>query len=333
MTNDELKQKQALPLEAKIIMSERRIREWVDHFGLEKVFVSFSGGKDSTVLLHIARKLYPNMLALFVNTGLEFPEVVKFVKSIENVKILKPEKTFKRVLDEYGWCFPGKDVALAIEYARKGSNWALNCFNGVNSKGEPSFYKSTRYPRWKFLIDAPFKISSKCCSIMKERPLDKYATKTKSATFVATLAEESARRKNAYMQTGCNAFDSERPVSKPLSFWTEQDILRYLKEFKIPYTSVYGDIVETEKGLQTTGQARTGCIFCPIGCHLDQADKFKKLAETHPKLYDYVINKLELGKFLDFLGIDYSPHIYIWSTDKPKKNKETADNGHSNDNT
>jgi 3'-phosphoadenosine 5'-phosphosulfate sulfotransferase (PAPS reductase)/FAD synthetase len=91
----ELKQMQALPLELKIAKTQLRIREWVDAFGENGVYVSFSGGKDSTVLLDIARKMYPNIKACFVNTGLEYPSVRKFALSKENVTEVRPAMNFK----------------------------------------------------------------------------------------------------------------------------------------------------------------------------------------------------------------------------------------------
>ena len=65
----ELKQKQSLPLEAKIAMTLRRIREWYEYWD-GNVYVSFSGGKDSTVLLHLVRQHYPGVPAVFSDTGL-----------------------------------------------------------------------------------------------------------------------------------------------------------------------------------------------------------------------------------------------------------------------
>ena len=69
-TKDDLIKMQSVPLEVKILMTQRRIREWVSEFGVDGVYVSFSGGKDSTVLLHLVRELYPDVEAVFVNTGL-----------------------------------------------------------------------------------------------------------------------------------------------------------------------------------------------------------------------------------------------------------------------
>ena len=91
-----------------------------------------------------------------------------------------------------------------------------------------------------------------------------------------------------------------------MAFWTEQDVLQYIKQKDIPYASVYGNIVSTSKGLATTGESRTGCIFCAFGVHLDKGEnKFQRMAKTHPKQYDYCINKLGLGEVLDYIGVDY----------------------------
>ena len=223
-----------------------------------------------------------------------------------NVTVLKPGMNFKQVLDTYGWCYPSKDVALTLYYARRGSGWAHARLKGINRDGTPSRYKQTHYVKWAFLLDAPFRISDRCCQIMKERPLDRYQKETGKQAIIGTLANDSARRLQAWIKTGCNAFEANRPVSKPMSFWLEQDVLRYLRDFHIPYASVYGDIVEDNKGrLSTTGETRTGCVFCPIGCHLDKVNRFQRLASTHPKLYDFCIHTLGLGELLDFAGVPY----------------------------
>jgi len=84
ITHQILKQRQGLPLEAKIIFSQKRIREWHDHW-LGQTYIAFSGGKDSTVLLDLVRELYPETPAVFCDTGLEYPEIKDFVKTIPNV--------------------------------------------------------------------------------------------------------------------------------------------------------------------------------------------------------------------------------------------------------
>lgn len=119
--------------------------------------------------------------------------------------------------------------------------------------------------------------------------------------FVATLAEESNLRTTDWLKHGCNAFDGKEPKSKPLSFWTEQDILQYIKENNLPIASVYGEVVEQGKYGQccmegcgkfcTTECDRTGCIFCAFGAHHDCDDgsesRFERLKKTHPRQYEY----------------------------------------------
>lgn len=73
-TSDDLKTMQAWSLERKIRVTQTRIIEWYQHYK-GQVYVSFSGGKDSTVLLDLARRIYPEIPAVFVDTGLEYPEI------------------------------------------------------------------------------------------------------------------------------------------------------------------------------------------------------------------------------------------------------------------
>lgn len=327
----ELQQMQSIPLDMKIKLTKTRIRDWYEYYN-GNVYVSFSGGKDSTVLLHIARELYPDIPAVFVDTGLEYPEIRQFVKSVDNVEIIKPEKTFFEVVTEYGYPVISKDVAKKVNRARCGKEWAIKVLSGVNMDGSASEFRK-RYIKYKPLVNAPFIISSYCCDVMKKSPLHKYEAKTKRKPMIAVMTEESLMRQKSWLKNGCNAFEASHPASRPMSFWKQQDILQYLKTFNIPYCSVYGDIVnqdnqlklfgfesETER-LITAGCERTGCMFCMFGITSDKTpNRFQRLKKTHPKIYDYCIgggeldengllkpNKqgLGIGKILDFIGIDY----------------------------
>ena len=113
------------------------------------------------------------------------------------------------------------------------------------------------------------------------------------------------RRRTTWMRQGCNSFEGD-PTSKPMSFWINQDVLNYIKQFNIPYCSIYGDIIEQDNKLITTGESRTGCMFCMFGVHLEkEPNKFQRMAVTHPKIYEYCINTLGCGKVLDFIGVNY----------------------------
>lgn len=115
----ELQQMQALPLKMKIKLTQSRIRQWVNEFGEDGVYISFSGGKDSTVLLDIVRKMYPEIKAVYVDTGLEYPEIKHFVKGFDNIEIIRPEMVFKDVIVKYGYPMISKEVSECVQGARK----------------------------------------------------------------------------------------------------------------------------------------------------------------------------------------------------------------------
>ena len=120
-----LEELRALPLERKIQISQARIIEWYRHFN-GKVVVSFSGGKDSTVLLHMVRSIFPDVKAVFSNTGLEYPEIQQHVMSYPNIDIIRPPMRFDQVISTYGYPLIGKEVAEAIYYARRIRSQSLN---------------------------------------------------------------------------------------------------------------------------------------------------------------------------------------------------------------
>ena len=154
----ELRQMQALPLEAKILKTQLRIREWYNYWHGD-VYVSFSGGKDSTVLLHMAREIYPDIPAVFSDTGLEFPEIREFVKTIPNVTWLKPDMNFRKVLETHGYPVVGKDQAHWIEQARNGNPSTMkNRLYGIMTSGRKTSFKISE--QWHYLLNAPLLVSA-----------------------------------------------------------------------------------------------------------------------------------------------------------------------------
>lgn len=301
VTKQILKERQALSLDDKIALSKERIIDWYEHFD-GKVYVAFSGGKDSTVLLHLVRSMYPEVPAVFFDTGLEWPEVKKVVKQTPNVISLKPEMNFRQVIDTYGWVFPSKDIAHTLMYAQRGKQWAINRMNGCKSDGSFDKYKDTVFKPWKFLIDAPFKISDMCCVVMKERPAQKFVKETGLQPMLALMAEEGVRRRMMYLHSGCNAYDQLHPSSRPIMFWTEQDVLQYILRYNLKIPAVYGDIINIRGELMTTKEKRTGCMFCLIGTQFEAVNKFCRMKESHPNIYKYCIEVLGIGEILKWLG-------------------------------
>ena len=299
---------QAWPIERKVRVTQLRIDEFYNHFD-GKVYVSFSGGKDSTVLLDLARRVYPDIEAVFIDTGLEYPEIRAFVKTYENITTVRPSIPFQEVIKKCGYPVISKEVSNSIYYAQKGSEWAINNMKGQNSDGSDSAYRK-RFVKWARFIDAPFKIGDGCCGVMKKSPVKKYERKTGNHAILGTMASESSLRKCAWVKTGCNAFDG-RGISTPMAFWTDQDVLQYLRQTKIAYCDIYGDIIEEKGNLKTTGAYRTGCMFCMFGAHLDkEPNQFQRMKETHPKQYEYCMKPVEegglgLATVLDYIGVKY----------------------------
>lgn len=279
-----------MTLDDKIKRTKMLIMDWYAQFG-GKVYVSFSGGKDSTVLLHIARQVHPDIIGVFDDTGLEYPEIREFVKKQENIIWIKPKQNFKQVLDKYGYPIISKEQSRYISDLRN-PNVSEKIKNIRLNGTETRRFKLSE--KWKPLINSDFKISNRCCDVMKKAPLKEFGKKTGFKPIIATMASESMNRLMHYVNGECNAFNSKNPESKPMSFWDEQDVLEYIKRENLEIASVYGEVIEENGLLRTTGVNRTGCMFCMYGVHLEPVGqtRFDKMKVTHPQLYDYIMNKL-----------------------------------------
>ena len=304
MDMNELKLMQNYPLSIKISKTQFRIREFYEYFNGE-VYVAFSGGNDSLVMLHIIRSMYPDVKAVFVDTGVEFPEVRKFVKTFDNVIFLKPQKNFSQIITDYGYPIISKDVSNSIRLARKNiiegkDTYRVRQFDG-SQKGS-RFDKS----KWKVLLDAPFKISEQCCDELKKKPFKKFEKETGLKGYIGVLASEGGVRLQGYLKTGCNNYRFGN--SKPLGFWTHQDILQYIKIYNLNMCPVYGDLIfdEARNKLVVTGEPRTGCMGCMFGCHLEKSpNRFERMKISHPHMYNYFIEKLNFKSVLDYINIKY----------------------------
>lgn len=276
MTAKELAERQKWTLEQKIDHSVGTIETYIARTG-RTPYVSFSGGKDSTVLLDLCRRFVNrDIKAVFDNTGNEFPEIVKFVRTVENVTIISPKLSIREVIANIGFPLISKEVAKEIRDAKTTKSEKLlkiRLFGTDRARG----YVSGKIPdKWQYLIREPFMISEKCCDILKKRPLARYERETGEIPIIGTMAQESKIRQQQYIRRGgCNSFNENHLGSYPLSIWTEADIWAYIRKFNVPICSLYS----------LPGCDRTGCMFCGFGAHLEKHSRFALLYDLHPGSY------------------------------------------------
>lgn len=319
-TREDLKAFQSETLPEKKQRSLAKISEWFAYWQ-NMVYVAFSGGKDSSVLADLCgfwcSVIGATLYLVFVDTGLEFPEIRQHVKFFAEylrkkynidvvLEVLRPQMRFDEVIKKYGYPIISKEVSNTVEGARRNpSSTRMKKLKGTLEKREGKLHFCCE--KWEPLLHTDFKCSDMCCHIMKKKPCSIYEKESGRKPILGQLTEESRKRETAWLKTGCNAFNAKREQSNPLAFWTEQDVLWYIKQEKIPIASVYGDIVYqvcpeqmrledfgincgVAENLCTTGRDRSGCIFCAFGCHLEGSpSRFGLLKETHPRQYEYCI--------------------------------------------
>lgn len=282
--------RQRLPLEVKIMMFRQRIINAVDKYGVDGLYISFSGGKDSIVLRHLvgnvleelgyARDVIPTV---FCDTELEWDSVRKFGYTADVV--IKPDMKHPEVIKKYGYPAPSKEQAQYIRQYRTCKSEKTKKTRIEGNKWGRGKISNKNYP----LIFAEYMVSEQCCDVMKKKPFKKYEKKTGRIPIIGVMAEESQLRKTNYLKTGCSAFELERPYLMPLGFFVEQDILNIIINDELDIPEIYGDIVEIDffGKLGLTGETRTGCVFCMFGGARDNYAKFDTLKKKDPKKYDY----------------------------------------------
>lgn len=300
----ELYRLQALPLDEKIAIAQKAIREFVEHFGVDGIYISFSGGKDSTVLIHLCRQLYPDLVGLYSDTGLEFPEIRDFVQTFDNITIVTPKMHHREMLKKCGYPVVSKEQAEWIYRIRSGTSSGViqKAFYGLNPDGTPTRFKLSE--QWKYLLNAPFNIGSGCCKEMKLKSIAEYVKKTGRVPIMGTTASESALRAQKFLQYGFYNLEGKKAQCTPMSIWTDDDVWEYIHHFNLPYCKIYD-----------MGYDRTGCVFCMFGAHLDkEPNRFQKLQRTHPDLWRYCMKPyddggLGLREVLEFMGIPYENYL------------------------
>jgi len=238
--------------------------------------IAFSGGVDSLVMLHLIRGMDKNRKAIFVNTTNEHSEILRFVKTIENVETVRPSITFNQVVSQYGFPLISKKVSRMIYVLKHPTEKNQNVRNlyltGIRKDGviTNSFILSKQYYH---LLKAPFNITDRCCDLLKKNPMKPF---NKEGMFVGISAAESRMRMFAYGKTGC--INQSQKKAFPMAIWNKKDVWDFIKQNKISYCSVYDD-----------GEKSTGCAYCAFGLQFDPL-RFCRLKRREPKRYYQMMN-------------------------------------------
>lgn len=302
----QLAQRQNLPLEVKIKLSKLKILAFEKMYE-GKIYVSYSGGKDSEVLLHLVKSVIPSVKVVFVDNGMELDTRDHAIKKADVV--LRPKYTSSEIWNKYGIPFPSKQQAHYFYQIKntKSVSHKNRLLTGYMKDGSKTQFKLSN--KWKPLLDTEIRLSDACCKYLKRDPINKFNKETGFKGIIGTMASDSSQRKKIYLQNGC--INIKKEICTPLGFWLEQDILQYIKLFNVDYCrSAYGEIIEDKGILKTTLAKRTGCVNCLFGIHLEETpNRLQRLSLSDPKMHSVFLNNWcngNIKKILEMYNIPYT---------------------------
>lgn len=230
---------------------------------LDDCYISFSGGKDSTILHYLIDLALPNnkIPRVFINTGIEYNYIVEFVKELaskdDRFVILKPTKNIKLVLEKYGYPFKSKQHAHNVEiYQNSGLTLTNKNYLGL---GDKSQFLCPNILKYQFSKIFKIKVSDKCCDELKKKPIKKWARdNNKTITITGIRSEEGGYRN---YQKNCAVFkDNELIKFHPLKVVSNEWEDWFIKKYNIKLCRLYYPPFNFQ---------RTGCKGCPFSLELE----------------------------------------------------------------
>lgn len=268
----------------KVSRSSGLVNEFVNTLGLDNVYVSTSGGKDSACVSKLCKQQYPQIKHIMFNTRLEYQATINLAKK-QGAKIIPSTTSWIEFCEKEGYPVGSKQVSKRIHDVRSG---AISCAITLFSKNYGLSDKWLHFLSREF-VDFP--ISQKCCNEFKKRP----SHKTGLNPILGTRVQESSMRTSAWKKSGCNNYslDYKRGVSHPISLWIDTDVEQYVNDEQVELSEIYTQYQ----------QKRTGCVNCPYGAHCNDDSRFDLLKRIEPARYDYFMST-KLRKILALSDVD-----------------------------
>ncbi len=330
-----------MPLKDKIFWAKKKIKEffiWAEENKYEEITVSFSGGKDSTILFHLVNEVHKEIkseiyLIPAYAVEITFPSTLKFIKDtcekyqeeneyIKELLIKPPKMPWNQILDEKGYPIFSKQTSVLFNRIKNSktksglTNWIFNIESTIYFKlnKERLFLlddEMLKFPEIpveyqdyfpKNTLSGSYTFSEKCCTYVKGG-----LKKDNRPSFIGTMADESAMRKKSWVDNGCNVFNNKKPMSRPLSIWNEKDVWKYIKQEKLEINEAYNFDHNLDWDKQDLRFKRLGCISCPFGSAVENR-KIQVLKKSKKEVSRYeLMNRYE--KLYDYLPKLYKFHI------------------------
>ena len=248
------------------------IRDTIKKYGEDNFYLSFSGGKDSTVVHHLLDMAIPGnkIPRVFDDTGIEYDYVRQFVKGIEDdrIEIVRPKKNIKETLERVGYPFKSKEHSQRVdEYqaTHRITPHIQRYIDGVQKNGEPKHFQCPQMLKYQFTEEFKLKVSHRCCKELKKKPLDEWKDKNnRQITITGMMAEEGGQRTNI----DCIHFKGDKvtkfhPLAKVTSEWEKW----FIETYNIKLCRLYYEPFNFK---------RTGCKGCPFS--LDLAEQLATMS-------------------------------------------------------
>lgn len=311
------------------------------------------GGLDSITLLMFIRNVADAEVPAISVSSLEDKSIQKIHKQL-GIECLKPAVMTnghhwnkQKIIQEFGFPVISKEVALKIETLQNPTDKNKTVRHAIIT-GETGVYggyrKGTRMQlkqKWLEKFGGyeneaenvnyrcpDFKVSSRCCYYLKEKPCEDWSKEHNSVPFLGLMASEGGRREKSLMINGCNYWGKTTIRSAPFAIFLREDLLKLADDLNVPIPEIYGEIKyhnqrwEGDRGEPyTTGAKRTGCSMCGFGIHLEERPhRFDRLRERNPKEWEFwmyrCVTDLETGekygwgKVLDYIGIPWEDEYF-----------------------